>query len=124
MGNLIRGLAVVGVTSASVLSLAAPSYAEPDPPGCNQGNFCIYSGRNQTGTLLVEEDGDWSGSVRGQSIFNNGVPWPGADHIQVYWTFNGSSLSHCVHYNPGPGLYKLNWDSPVTFTRVVWRGEC
>ena len=124
MGNLIRAMAVVGVTSASVLALAAPSFAEPSPPGCAPGNFCIYSRHDQTGTLVLKTAGNWSGSVTGVAAFNNGVPWPGADHVQVDSHIGDHYESRCMHYNPGPGEYKRDFLPGTVFTKVVWRGEC
>lgn len=97
---------------------------EASPPGCNRGAFCAYRGMDQTGTLLLETQGNWSGSISGvRSVFNNGVPWPGADHIQLDWNFNGSRWTECIHYNPGPGEYKINFVG-VQIVRARWRGEC
>ncbi|RDG34189.1 peptidase inhibitor family I36 protein [Streptomyces corynorhini] len=109
---------------AGVVAAAPTASAEANPPGCGKGNFCIYSGENQTGTLVVKAVNNWSGSVSGRSIFNNGNVQPGFDHIQLTWTYNGGTWTDCYHYNPGPGRYKENFAAGVVFKKAVWRGEC
>ncbi|WP_349636873.1 hypothetical protein [Streptomyces sp. 549] len=34
---------------ATVVATAPTAAAEPNPPGCGKGNFCAYTGQNQTG---------------------------------------------------------------------------
>ncbi|MFG3102256.1 hypothetical protein ACGFZL_17270 [Streptomyces sp. NPDC048182] len=107
-----------------VLALAPTASAEADPAGCGKQFFCIYAGEGQTGQLLVKSQHSWTGSVSGRSVFNNGIPYPDADHIQLTWTYQGATYEQCLHYNPGPGTYKLDFAEGVTFTRAKWRGEC
>jgi hypothetical protein len=40
--------------------------------------------------------------------FNNGVPYPGADHVDVTSYPGGQPSTDCFHHNPGPGRYKAN----------------
>ena len=40
---------------------------------------------------------------------NNGFPSPGSDHIQATWVFEGRTWDRCLHFNPGPGEYKLSF---------------
>ncbi|MFD5032591.1 peptidase inhibitor family I36 protein [Streptomyces sp. NPDC058220] len=109
---------------AGVIATAPAASAEPSPPGCPKQYFCAYSGPGLTGRLLLKAAGRWSGSVAGvRSVINNGVRHPGADHVQLSWRYNGSSWNRCLHYNPGPGAYRIDFDS-VRITRVAWRGEC
>ncbi|MCS0637539.1 peptidase inhibitor family I36 protein [Streptomyces sp. LP05-1] len=119
---LVPLLASTALTCA--VTLAPTAHAEPNPPGCDKEYFCIYAGEGQTGQLLVKSKGNWSGSVSGRSVFNNGIPYPNADHIQLTYTYQGHTYEQCVHYNPGPGDYKMNFAEGVTFTRATWRGEC
>jgi hypothetical protein len=107
---------------AMTMGIAPSASAEPNPPGCPKGYFCAYSGPNQTGTLKLRTWGNWSGSISGiASVFNNGNPCVGCDHVQAHF----GSWSMCLHYNPGPGQYKSNFLAPYpTITKVVWRGEC
>ncbi|MFD3514742.1 hypothetical protein [Streptomyces sp. NPDC058657] len=116
--------ACVTAVFATSLVLAPAASAEPNPSGCEKENFCIYTGEGQSGQLALKVTDNWTGSVTGRSAFNNGIPYPGADHIQLTWTYNGGTYEECLHYNPGPGTYKLNFAEGVTFTKVVWRGEC
>lgn len=122
----MRSIAVLASAAAfaGVVATAPTASAEPNPPGCGKGNFCAYTGQNQTGTLVVRSPGNWSGSAAVRSVFNNGVVYPGADHIQLTWTYNGNTWSRCLHYNPGPGQYKINFVSGVVIKSATWRGEC
>ncbi|WP_328877251.1 peptidase inhibitor family I36 protein [Streptomyces sp. NBC_00299] len=118
------GAGTVAAAFAGVLALAPGASAEANPPGCGKGYFCAYSGANQTGRLLLKVAGNWSGNLAVGSIFNNGVVYPGADHVDVTSFLGGQPSTDCFHYNPGPGRYKANAEPGLTITRVVWRGEC
>jgi hypothetical protein len=58
-----------------------------------------------TGPPLVSTPGNWWGMTPGVgSVFNNGVPYPGADHIQLAFGWpDGTVQEVCIHYSPGPG---------------------
>ncbi|WSV27394.1 hypothetical protein OG331_07080 [Streptomyces sp. NBC_01017] len=118
------GAGAVAAAFAGVLALAPAASAEANPPGCGKGYFCAYSGANQSGRLLLKVAGNWSGNLAVGSIFNNGVVYPGADHVDVTSFLGGQPSTDCFHYNPGPGKYKANAEPGLTITRVVWRGEC
>ncbi|MFJ9623530.1 hypothetical protein [Streptomyces sp. NPDC101181] len=122
----IRTLAplAIALSVATTLALAPTASAEPDPSGCPKENFCIYAGEGQTGTVLVRTPNNWTGSVSGKSFFNNGIPFPNEDHIQLTWTYGGRTHEKCFHYNPGPGEYKADFLGGVVFTKATWRGEC
>jgi hypothetical protein len=100
---------------------------EPSPPGCDVGAFCAYElwPQNGYGDLQLETQGNWVGGAGWVThLFNNGVRWPGADHVQVGWVWGDGTIQEtCVHYNPGPG-HKISFGAPVIVTRVFWRGEC
>ncbi|MFF5445776.1 peptidase inhibitor family I36 protein [Streptomyces sp. NPDC012888] len=124
MRTRVLGAFAATAAFAAVMATAPTASAEPNPPGCPKGNFCAYSGENQTGTLLLSTPGNWSGTIYNvQSTFNNGNPYPGADHIQQTYRYGGGTHGVCLHYNPGPGVYKINWDN-ITLTGARWRGEC
>ncbi|GAA4798838.1 hypothetical protein [Streptomyces ziwulingensis] len=116
--------AALSAAVAVVTVMAPVAAAEPDPSGCPKENFCVYAGEGQTGAVVLRVTDDWTGGVSGRSVFNNGIPFPEADHIQLTWTYNGGTWEDCLHYNPGPETYKLDFAPGVTFTKVVWRGEC
>ncbi|MFF7204521.1 MULTISPECIES: hypothetical protein [unclassified Streptomyces] len=112
---------------AGVLGSAPAASAAPNPPGCGKGYFCIYSDLIQEGRLVAKSDRNWSGRAVGMSIFNNGTPFPGQDHIQVEWGWadgSGGTYTSCLHFNPGPGNYSQSFGADVAFTKVTWRGEC
>ncbi|MEU3854846.1 peptidase inhibitor family I36 protein [Streptomyces sp. NPDC029554] len=116
--------AVTAAAFATVLAAAPGASAEPDPPECPKGYFCAYSGENQTGQLVVKTAGNWTGNVAFRSAFNNGVPYPGADHVDMTYAVEGGTETVCLHYNPGPGAYKGNAAPGTRVVKVVWRGEC
>lgn len=126
--GLIGAFVTTVVMVATIGLTPAAANAEPSPPNCPPGNFCAYSGQNQTGTLLLKVGSNWTGTVTAvHSVFNNGTYWPGADHISLtyYDPLTGTYGSvPCLHYNPGPGTYKLNFPWSRTLTSVTWRGEC
>ncbi|MFK4116976.1 peptidase inhibitor family I36 protein [Streptomyces longwoodensis] len=122
--TLTLALPLLAATALTGLVLAPTASAEADPPGCPKEYFCIYAGEGQTGQLLLKTQHSWTGSISGRSVFNNGIPYPNADHIQLTWTYQGNTYEQCVHYNPGPGEYKFDFYEGVTFTKATWRGEC
>ncbi|WP_371784683.1 peptidase inhibitor family I36 protein [Streptosporangium subroseum] len=111
-------LAVVGL---------APAAQADSAPGCDPGAFCVYSGWNQTGYLLLETQSNWNGTfIHGvHSVFNNGNPCRKCDHVDltIFVPYVGN-YTKCIHYNPGPGEYKVSFDQPIEIRGVVWRGEC
>lgn len=150
MRRLRRLLLVVSLTAAAVIGVGADTASahgdgsgrevgpasrevsvvaarEPSPPGCDVGAFCAYERwpQNGYGALQLETQGNWVGGAGWVThVFNNGVRWPGADHVQVGWVWgDGTVQETCVHYNPGPG-HKISFGAPVIITRVFWRGEC
>jgi hypothetical protein len=91
---------------------------------CPREFFCAYSGPNQTGTQLLKTKGNWTGSKSGvNSVINDGKPLRGFDHVELTWHEGGQCMKRCVHYNPGPGVFKFNL-SNVQITSATWRGEC
>ncbi|MGW5861260.1 peptidase inhibitor family I36 protein [Streptomyces sp. NPDC055239] len=113
---------------AGVLAVAPTASAEPSPPSCPKGYVCVWNGESTAGPTAFKTQGNWHGSHtfrdRNGLVFNNGVAYPGADHIQVTWTYGGSTGSKCLHYNPGPGDYQNVFSAGATLTSLVWRGEC
>ncbi|MED7951092.1 peptidase inhibitor family I36 protein [Streptomyces sp. BE303] len=109
-----------------VMVVAPSASAESSPSGCPRGYFCAYSGYYQSGAVLLKTSGNWSGTVYGvHSLFNNGYTDPGADHVDYRFLWGGGGpYTECLHFNPGPGDYKVNWGSEITLTGVTWRDEC
>ncbi len=124
MRKRMIGTLAVAASFAGLMATAPSASAEPNPPGCPKGYFCAYSGENQTGTLVVKTAGNWSGNKQFRSAFNNGVRFPGADHVDMTYAVPGGGETACLHYNPGPGTYKGNAAPGTAITKVVWRGEC
>jgi hypothetical protein len=129
MRRRLATAAVAGMTLFVTL-IGGPAAAEADPPGCPKGSFCIYPSLDQGGAPEVASEVNWEAPVGfspigDSSVFNNGTPLPGADHIQLDMiSASGQRVSTCFHYNPGPGRYKANFPAGTTYLRAVWRGEC
>jgi hypothetical protein len=116
--------AVAAAAFTTVLATAPGASAEPNPPGCPKEYFCAYSGPDETGQLVLKTAGNWTGSVAFRSAFNNGVRFPGADHVDMTYAVDGGGETVCLHYNPGPGVYKGNAAPGTRIVKVKWRGEC
>jgi hypothetical protein len=105
-------------------SSAAAAAREPNPPGCDPGAFCAYSGQNVNGRLLLERQGNWSGSLSGVgSVYNNGVAFPGADHVYVRYFIGNLLGTLCLHYNPGPG-HRFFFSPSARLVSATWGPEC
>jgi hypothetical protein len=129
---MINKIALVGAAAALVSAATLTVAAQPaaadlgPPPGCQRGYFCVSGGPDSpTGWSTA---GNWTGSVIGIFLFNNGYRYPGADHVDVtfYRAQDGSGpYTRCLHYYPGPGEYYMYTpNDPVEIVRVRWRGEC
>ena len=93
-------------------------------PACLREFFCAYSGAGETGTQLLSKSGNWTGSKSNvRSVINHGKPLPGLDHVELTWHQGGECWKRCVHYSPGPGVFKFDLPA-VEITSVTWRGEC
>ncbi|MFD7713833.1 hypothetical protein ACFV6E_21070 [Streptomyces sp. NPDC059785] len=124
MRRRTAGLLAALAALAGSVAVTTPASAEVNHPTCPKGAFCAYSEFDQGGTLLLATKGNWSGAVHNvKSTFNNGYRYPGADHVQLGYTWVEWNYSTCIHYAPGPGEYATNW-APITITSVTWRGEC
>lgn len=125
MRKRILGVLAAAAAFAGVAVVAPTASAEPNPPGCPKGYVCVLNG---SGTTVKKFAGDWGGwhtfGADGGSVFNNGYPYPGADHIQVNWmTKDERFFTKCLHYNPGGG-HSLPLPPYSTVQSLKWRGEC
>ncbi|QOV36760.1 peptidase inhibitor family I36 protein [Streptomyces ferrugineus] len=116
-------LAATGTLAATAgLSGTAAAGEVGVTAACPRGAFCMYTGANQTGTMYARYS-NWSGTISGiKSVYNNGNPQPGYDHVNFTWQYNGNTFTKCFHY-PFDTPYKTNYVG-VTAKKVVWRGEC
>jgi hypothetical protein len=131
-GRTALGLgAVLGLTIAGGVVTAPPASAA----SCIAGNTCFYwSNANGTSTLKFQDDGNVSGQLhpgeRGAWVWNNGKRYPGADHITLTTSLNGSRWRICLHYGPANfnqgtgGTTAARIGVGEIVTSWVWRGEC
>ncbi|MFE0024088.1 hypothetical protein [Amycolatopsis sp. NPDC059021] len=128
----MRKLTAVAVAASAALvgmiAIAPVASAEPNPPDCPRGYACMFYVDATQGPAAVKTARNWFGSqpagIGGSTVFNNGAPQPGRDHIQATWIFEGKTFGRCLHFNPGPGEYKFVLTRGTTLTSLVWRGEC
>lgn len=124
---LKRSSATVAVSAAvlGVIAFAPNASAEASPPDCPTGNVCAWQTTAYYGRTILKTEGNWTGSLRVGFIMNNGFRSPGSDHIQATWVFDGNTYDRCLHFNPGPGDYKLPFGPQgVELKSLTWRGEC
>ncbi|MBO8198399.1 peptidase inhibitor family I36 protein [Streptomyces smyrnaeus] len=96
---------------------------------CPRSYVCVWDNTSFSGKPKWKSQGNLYDlkSYNGISIFNNGVRYPGGDHIRYQYTYRHSTSPHykgCLHY---PG------DSPTTAKSIgvtvildyaKWGGEC
>jgi hypothetical protein len=124
--------AVVALTLAGVVTTSpGAEAAEPAALSCSPGYACIlndagqviYRNAGNTGPISVAPGG------YGGRVWNNGVRYPGLDHIQLYVrNASGWTLTICLHYGPQtisqPDPTVGGLQSRDTVTSWRWRGEC
>jgi len=123
--------AVLGVTVGGAVVTAPPASAAT----CNAGSTCFYwSNANGTSTLKYQSAGNLGGQLhpgaKGAWVWNHGVRYPGADHITLTTSLNGTRWRICLHY--GAVNFALG-SGATTAARIAtgeivtswtWRGEC
>lgn len=122
-----RSLGMIAATGALAVTAGFTGTAAASGVGvtaaCPSGAFCMYTGSNQTGTMYPKY-GNWSGTIPGiKSVYNNGNPHPGYDHVNFTYTYNGNTFTHCFHYQGDDTPYKKNYVG-VTAKKVVWHRAC
>lgn len=134
-------LAVVTLALAGLIATTSAAGASPDTPGtadtgeavadtCVPGEACIvdaygnvvYSNAGNTGPI-------WIAPAGGGYVWNNGVRYPGLDHIQLYTSYGGTTLTICLHYGRSPVFVQPDPTAGALFdgeavTSWRWRGEC
>ncbi|MFF7073187.1 peptidase inhibitor family I36 protein [Streptomyces pseudovenezuelae] len=116
------GVAALLMTTATVVASApAASAAQED---CPRGYVCVWNNDVAWGQPTWKSTGNLYDlhSNQGMTIVNNGVPWPGADHIWIDVTAPGGNVRECLHY-PGD-LNASHFVGSVTLHSAVWGGEC
>lgn len=122
MRKSILGVAASAAALGGVVGFAPTAAAEPNPPGCEKGYFCAW---DANGNRTLHTAGNWSGQAAFVRVFNNGYSFPGADHVDLtYWYEGDATATSCFHYNPGPGQYQWNAPRQLVAYSVRWRGEC
>ncbi|MDH2392546.1 peptidase inhibitor family I36 protein [Streptomyces sp. HNM0663] len=117
------GLAALALTAAGVAVAPSAHAAKSD---CPREYVCVWNNTSYSGKPTWKSKGNLANlkSSGGLSIFNNGVRYPGADHIwwKVTWS-NGQTASGCLHYPPDSGN-SITVSGSVTLNHAKWGGEC
>ncbi|MFE7468413.1 peptidase inhibitor family I36 protein [Streptomyces sp. NPDC057499] len=93
---------------------------------CPRAYVCVWDNTNYSGTPKWKSTGNLSNmwSTNGLSIVNNGVAYPGGDHIRYKFTpLVGPGGSGCLHYPPDSNKISLNWGK-VNLDYARWGAEC
>ncbi|MER5745945.1 peptidase inhibitor family I36 protein [Streptomyces sp. NPDC002225] len=103
----------------------APS-ASASTSQCPREYVCVWNNSSFSGAPTWKSKSNLSNltSYNGLSIMNNGVSYPGADHIRykVTWS-NGQYASGCLHYPSDPNTMTVS-GGKVTLNYANWGGEC
>ncbi|MER5940410.1 peptidase inhibitor family I36 protein [Streptomyces sp. NPDC001928] len=115
--------ATLTMTATGVAMAPSASAAKSD---CPRENVCVWNNTSFSGPPTWRSTGNLYNkhSTNGLSIFNNGVRYPGADHIwwRATWS-TGQTSSGCLHYPPDAGN-SFSLYGNVTLNSAVWGGEC
>jgi hypothetical protein len=128
----VRGF-VLAATLVLVGLVASGRAAGADtlaPPNCEPGYACIVNG---SGHVVYKNAGNANNlnytPDGGGYVWNNGVRYPGLDHIQLYTTIGTSRYTICLHYGREPVFAQPEPTAGIlvsgeTVTSWRWRGEC
>lgn len=120
---MATAFAALTMTVTGIALAPTASAAQSD---CPRENVCIWNNTTFSGAPTWKSEGNLANlhGANGLSIFNNGVRYPGADHIwwRATWS-NGQTASGCLHYPPDSGTSFVLYGN-VTLKSAVWGGEC
>ncbi|MFF2011809.1 peptidase inhibitor family I36 protein [Streptomyces sp. NPDC058195] len=105
--------------------MLAPS-ASAAAGDCPRGYVCVWDNSNYSGAPKWKSTGNLANlaSSNGLSIINNGVSYPGADHIRYKVTWAGGQYSTgCLHYPPDSNGHSFR-SGKMTMNYATWGGEC
>ncbi|NIK55906.1 hypothetical protein [Kribbella shirazensis] len=130
-----RALAAAGAAVATTAAVGVATAPTANAATCNSGSACVYWSNADGGSVLKYQNAgnatiSLPTGVYGGWVRNNGVRYPGADHITVTTRLGTVRWAICLHYGalnftPGSGVNtaaRLEAGEVVTGWR--WRGEC
>ncbi|MGW0705455.1 peptidase inhibitor family I36 protein [Streptomyces sp. NPDC002643] len=124
----IRRLGVVLAAASSLLGvgLATAPTASAAPSDCPRSYVCVWDNMAADGLPRWKSQGNLYNMYLASSgtVINNGVAWPGADHIYVNFTrqSDGRVFNICLHYPPDTN--RLSIAAAGTINSATWGGEC
>ncbi|MEU8846575.1 peptidase inhibitor family I36 protein [Streptomyces sp. NPDC048564] len=118
------GVGVAALLMTAATGVASAPSASAAVADCPRGYVCVWNNDVAWGEPTWKSTGNLYDlhSEHGMYIVNNGVPYPGADHIRFSVTAPGGNFQGCLHYPNDPNTD--NFVGPVTLHSAVWGGEC
>ncbi|MEU6305586.1 hypothetical protein [Streptomyces chartreusis] len=116
------GAAALLMTVGTAVASAPPASA--DVSDCPREYVCVWDNDVAWGAPRWKSTGNLYNlySEHGMVIVNNGVHFPGADHIRFNVTSGGQNLQGCLHYPNDPN--RDSFIGAVTLNSAVWGPEC
>jgi hypothetical protein len=119
------GVAIAALLMTAATGVASSSPASAAAADCPRGDVCVWINSVAWGQPTWKSTGNLYNlhSDQGMYILNNGVRYPGAEHIWFDLTAqHGGNFTGCLHYPNDPNVDIFL--GPVTLHSAVWGGEC
>lgn len=119
------GVGVAALLMTAGMGVASAPPASAAPADCPRGYVCVWNNDVAWGAPTWMSQGNLYNlhSEHGMYILNNGVRFPGADHIRFNLTAQaGGNFQGCLHYPNDPNVDIFL--GPVTLHSAEWGPEC
>lgn len=130
---MIRKALMLAAAGLMTITAASTAYASNGPAltgkdACPRSYVCVWDNTTFSGAPTWKSQGNLGThkSSHGLSIFNNGVSYPGADHIHYSYQYAVDDRPRygCLHYPGDTPNSKTTVDTTVTLNYAKWGGEC
>jgi hypothetical protein len=129
---MLAAAGLLTVTAAGTASASAAASEGPALTGkkaCPRSYVCVWDNTSFSGKPRWKSQGNIGShnSDNGISIFNNGKPQTGADHIRYDYSYAHSTSPHyrgCLHYPGDSPTTTKSLDGAVRLSYAKWGGEC
>src|SRR5262245_28574658 len=114
----VRAAALILLCAVATTVVVGSSPAHADPTLCETGEFCVWTGPNQTGTFGQFAFGD--NDLRG-SVFNNNIESVRNRTGVVWCLYDAINYSHGARYTSIGATYSGSLNSFVNITSSLRR---
>ncbi|MFJ8635652.1 peptidase inhibitor family I36 protein [Streptomyces sp. NPDC093568] len=118
-------MSAAALLMAAAWGVASAPSASAAVSDCPREHVCVWNNDVAWGQPTWKSTGNLYDlhSEHGMVIVNNGVRYPGADHIWYNLTAQaGGNFKGCLHYPNDENM--TTYLGPVTLHSAVWGGEC